>query len=153
MIERCFSPPGSVHGDLITPPIGMKHQSDNIVYTSPGNCSPASNSSANFIIASCSEWTRCHSSGYITPFPSVRNHSNLVSQQIKSWRSSSDLGQKMFTHLKAYLMQRDCISYILMHPYTHGYIDMYVCKIKNAGLSSQYSNLTVNKVYRPILTT
>ena len=37
MLKRGFTPLGSVDGDLFTPPIGVKHQSDDTAHTSPGN--------------------------------------------------------------------------------------------------------------------
>ena len=50
--KKVFASPGSVHKDPFIPPIGVKQQSDNIVCTSPGKCSPASNSSASVITVS-----------------------------------------------------------------------------------------------------
>ena len=49
VLKRCFAPPGSIHRDLFTPARCVKHSSDNIIQTFPGNCSPASNSSASVI--------------------------------------------------------------------------------------------------------
>ena len=54
-VKRCFAPPGSVNRDLFTPPIGVKHPSDNTVHISNGNCRPASNSSSSVITASNSK--------------------------------------------------------------------------------------------------
>ena len=73
VIKRCFACPGSVHRDLFTPPICVKHPSDIIVYTSSDNCSPTSNNSSRVTTASYSEWIKCHSSGYInsTPFGDI----------------------------------------------------------------------------------
>ena len=39
--KEVFAPPGSVHRDLFTPPIGVKHQGDNLVHASSGHCIPA----------------------------------------------------------------------------------------------------------------
>ena len=50
-----FAPPVYVHRDLFTPPIGVKHPSDNIIHAHPGNCSPASNSSGSVMTASYSK--------------------------------------------------------------------------------------------------
>ena len=55
VLMRYFEPPGSLHTDLLTPAIAVKHLSDNIVHTSPGNCSPASNSSASVMTGSYSK--------------------------------------------------------------------------------------------------
>ena len=67
---RCLASPQSVRKDPFTPAIGVKHQCNNVVNTSPGNCSPVSNSSADVITASNPKRTTCHSSGYTnsTPF-------------------------------------------------------------------------------------
>ena len=65
MLKRCFVPPRFVHTDLFKPLIGVKNTNDNMVHTSPSNCSPASNSSASIITASYSKCTKFNSSGYI----------------------------------------------------------------------------------------
>ena len=81
VIKRCFALPGSIHRDLFRPTMGMKHPSDNIVHTSPGNCSPASNSSASVITPSYSKSTKCHTSSYInsTPFGQKLEHYQSIS--------------------------------------------------------------------------
>ena len=50
-----IAPPASAHRDLFTLPICVKHPSDNIVHTSPGNHSSAPNSSASVITGPCSK--------------------------------------------------------------------------------------------------
>ena len=83
VLQMCLTPPGSVYIDLFALPIGVKHPSKSIVHTSSGNCSPASNSSASDITASCSKWTKCHFSGYITftPFGHKSFKSCLLTSQ------------------------------------------------------------------------
>ena len=80
--------------------------------TSPGNCSPGSNSSARVITPSYSKWAQCHSSRL------YRLHS-FWSQiiPILSHKSGAEeipvIGIKMFMHLKSYLMQRNYTLYNL----------------------------------------
>ena len=111
VLKRCFASPGSAHRDLFKPPIGVKHQSDNTVHISPGYHSLASNSSACVITPSYSEWTKCHSSGYInsTPFGHKSYKSCLpTSQQLKNLQR---LGRKTSNGLKAFLVQMNYTSY------------------------------------------
>ena len=84
VLKRCFAPLGSAHTDLFTTPIYVKYPNDNIFHTSPGNCSPASNSSVSVITVSYWRLTKCHTFGYINSMPLVTNHSNHVSQHVKS---------------------------------------------------------------------
>ena len=89
----------------------MKHPGDRIVHTSSVTYYPASNSLADVCTASNSKWAKCHSSGYMNAIPFGKNHSNLVSQQIKNWRFFSD----WITHLKFYLMQKNYNLHIFIH--------------------------------------
>ena len=70
----------------------------------------------NIITSSYSEWTKCHSSGYI-------NYTHFGQKSFKSCPSTSQklkkfqwCGQKKTcTHLKTYLIQRNYAPYILIH--------------------------------------
>ena len=92
----------------------MKHQSRSIVYTSPGNCSPVSNSSASIITASCSKWTKCHCSGYANSTPSGQKSSKSFLRTNWELERFQWFGWKMVTHLITYLMEGIYTLYILI---------------------------------------
>ena len=99
VLKRCFASAGSVCINPLTPPTGMKHLCDTLVYTSPVNCIPVFNSSIgvkHIFTASNSKWTECHFSGYV--------HSNSFGQEWfksclstgKELKSSSDLNKNVY---------------------------------------------------------
>ena len=84
-LRKYFVPPGSVHRDLFTPLIGVRHPRVNM-FINLLLCGPASNSSAKAITASCLKWAECHPFGYkiSTPFGHKSLKSFLsTSQELK----------------------------------------------------------------------
>ena len=99
VLKRCFAPLESVHRDLFTPTIGVKHGSDN---TSPGSYSPASNSSASITTAAYSSRTKCHSSGHINSTHFGHNSSKFCHSTRPRAEESPAIGTKnvcSFKHL------------------------------------------------------
>ena len=92
------------HIDPFTHPKGVKHLGANLVHTSPCNCIPVFNSSVSIkhlfsqflikselIITVLAIWTQ--------PFL-VKNHSSLVSHEVKSWRTLSDWNENVYSFNK-----------------------------------------------------
>ena len=96
-----FAPLDPVDIDPFTPPTSVKPLSDSLVHTSPGNCIPVFNSSTSvkhIFTASNSKWMEGHFSGYMHSTYFGQESIKSCSQQVKSWRSSSDW-KIFFTHL------------------------------------------------------
>ena len=99
--KRYFTPSASNHTDLITPPIGVRYPVDSVVHASPGNCSPAYNSSASVIIASCSKCMKCHTSGYINLYSLWSQVIHILSFNKSRAEEVPVIGMKTFTLLRS----------------------------------------------------
>ena len=99
--------------DPFTPPLGVKYQNDNTVDISSGNWSPAYNSSASVITASCLKWPKCHTSSFMNSTPFGWKIIQMLSLNKSRAEKVQAMGTKTLTHLKAYLMQMNYTLYIL----------------------------------------